>query len=147
LLREGVGNREESSETDPTVDWSEERGEMRDFRWTEGRELAALMAARGETWGEIAREVGVSTVAVWHWRQRPEFQARVAEHLAAFREVSRRHALQLAEKRVRELVGPQREEASEGQRSPRRRAESLPTTEPLRIIYVNDWRTADDGDP
>lgn len=62
--------------------------------WTPARERAADRVAGG--WlkrYEIAAEAGVSRMGLWRWEQRPEFRARVAEHLEAYRRELRREML------------------------------------------------------
>lgn len=60
---------------------------MAEFAWTKQTEQAAQLIASGDfTYPEIAERLGVVRETLWHWRQRPEFVARVKEHIEAQRE-------------------------------------------------------------
>lgn len=57
------------------------------WNWTQARERAALLVAEdARPDREIAAEVGVSERTLERWKQRPEFVARVAAHVEAFRQ-------------------------------------------------------------
>lgn len=63
---------------------------MTPFRWTQMKEQAALWLAEDTRSNEvIAREVGVTRQALDKWLTRPEFRARIQEHVTAFREAIR----------------------------------------------------------
>lgn len=48
------------------------RGVPRDDRLK--KEKAIELAIEGKTWTQIAKEVGVTTNTIWHWRKDPVFQ-------------------------------------------------------------------------
>ncbi|MGI8746553.1 MAG: phBC6A51 family helix-turn-helix protein [Bryobacteraceae bacterium] len=57
------------------------------FRWTDKRERAAVLVAADELKDEqIAREVGITRDSLARWKRDPEFQERLREITAAFRE-------------------------------------------------------------
>lgn len=56
------------------------------FVWTKARERAAsLLAADRLSDEEIAADLRISRTNLAQWKRRPEFQARVQEHVAAYR--------------------------------------------------------------
>lgn len=72
--------------------------------WTRARERAALLTAEDAlTDVEIAAEVGISERTLHRWRKRPEFMARVEEHIEAFRAVIERKAIAQRGRRVAAL--------------------------------------------
>ena len=72
--------------------------------WTRARERAALLTAEDAlTDVEIAAEVGISERTLNRWRKRPEFVARVEEHIEAFRAVIARKAIAQRGRRVAAL--------------------------------------------
>lgn len=77
---------------------------MSGFQWNAKREEAALLVAEDRlTDDEIAKQAGVSRQALDGWKKRPEFAARVEEHLEAFRARVRRRGIAIAERRVEAL--------------------------------------------
>lgn len=71
------------------------------FRWTAQREQAAtLVAADRLTDEEIAGKLSIDRVTLHRWKQHPEFQARVEQHLEAFRKAVRARGIALLENRV-----------------------------------------------
>jgi hypothetical protein len=62
---------------------------MKEFRWNDRTEKAAVLLAQDElTHDAIAEQVGVTRPTLWHWRNHPEFAARVQSHIDQFREVT-----------------------------------------------------------
>lgn len=60
---------------------------MHEFKWDSRREQAASLVAAGtKTELEIAAEVGINDATLRRWKVRPEFQARVQEHVGTVRE-------------------------------------------------------------
>lgn len=56
------------------------------WTWTQTREQAAALVAADELSDEqMAERLGITRRTLTRWRDVPEFQARVAEHVAAFR--------------------------------------------------------------
>jgi hypothetical protein len=77
---------------------------MPPFRWSIRSELAAGLVADDElTNDEIADRCGVSRPALQKWKARPEFMARVEEHLEAYRQAVLRHGVAVLERRVAAL--------------------------------------------
>ena len=77
---------------------------MPPFRWSNRSELAAqLVAADDLTNDQIAERCGVSRPALQKWKTRPEFMARVDEHLEAYRQAVLRHGVAFLERRVAAL--------------------------------------------
>jgi hypothetical protein len=77
---------------------------MPPFRWSNRSELAAQLVAADElTNDEIAERCGVSRPALQKWKARPEFRARVDEHLEVFRQAALRHGVAVLERRVAAL--------------------------------------------
>ncbi len=74
------------------------------WQWNTKREAAALGFAEGKEWAVIAQEVDVSISTLGEWRKKPEFQARIEEHIQAFvseaRDILRRHAAHAARRMV-----------------------------------------------
>lgn len=74
------------------------------FTWTGARERAALMVAEDElTDAEIAEAVGISRQGLVKWKQHPEFQARIAEHVKTLEASVMRYAIAKKRKRVERL--------------------------------------------
>jgi hypothetical protein len=64
------------------------------WEWTEARALAAQLVAGGQlTLPDIAARAGVSARQLFNWRRRPEFKARVREHLDLFVKELRKESL------------------------------------------------------
>lgn len=60
---------------------------MAEFTWTAKKEAAALELALDNLSIEaIAKKVNLTDRAIYKWKKRPEFQARVEEHLKAIRQ-------------------------------------------------------------
>lgn len=77
---------------------------MTDFRWDDDTETAAKLYADGDlTDQKIADAVGVHRVTLYRWAKTPEFQARVEEHLDAYRKSIRRRGIAVLERRVEHL--------------------------------------------
>jgi len=72
------------------------------FEWDQVRETAALLVAEGGKEQEIADAVGVHRNTLGAWRKHPQFQKRVAEHLAEFRRAVRAQGISIMENRVKE---------------------------------------------
>lgn len=71
------------------------------WRWTQTTTLAAqLMAEDKISQQEMAKQLGVSTAALYGWRQVPEFQERVEELLEAYKARVRRRSIALLERRI-----------------------------------------------
>lgn len=71
------------------------------FRWNEPRERAATLVAEDKLSDlEIATELDVSRRTLANWKLHPDFQARVDEHVAAFRAAVRRRGIAIVENRV-----------------------------------------------
>jgi hypothetical protein len=67
---------------------------FKSFRWTSKREQAAALVAQGNLpIPRIAESVGVSSRAINWWKRRPEFVARVEEHVDATRVAVRDRAI------------------------------------------------------
>ena len=82
----------------------ESRRDMPPFRWSNRSELAAQLVAADElTNDQIADRCGVSRPALQKWKARPEFMARVDEHLEAYRQAVLRHGVAVLERRVAAL--------------------------------------------
>lgn len=75
------------------------------FRWTKRREQAAYLVADDTLSDEeIARQCRVSQRTVARWKAVPEFQRRVEEHRAAWREAVRSHGIAVKERRILALA-------------------------------------------
>lgn len=75
-----------------------------DFVWTKRREKAAqLVAADEQTDEQIAAAVGITKRQLERWKRHPAFQARVAEHVQAWRERILAEGVAVREKRVEAL--------------------------------------------
>ncbi|HEU4752053.1 MAG TPA: phBC6A51 family helix-turn-helix protein [Armatimonadota bacterium] len=71
------------------------------WRWNKQREHAAALVARDDlTDVEIANEVGIGKATLERWKAVPEFQARVEEHVTAFRALVRRRGIAVLENRI-----------------------------------------------
>src|SRR5918997_1583462 len=82
----------------------ESRRDMAPFGWSNRSELAAqLVAADALTNDQIADRCGVSRPALQKWKARPEFRARVDEHLEAYRQAVLRRGVAVLERRVAAL--------------------------------------------
>jgi hypothetical protein len=74
------------------------------FVWRRGYAEAAVLVAEDDLTNEkIAESCGISVTTLWRIRQRPEFQERVQEHVAAFQAAMLRHAIAKRHKRVATL--------------------------------------------
>lgn len=74
---------------------------MAAFRWTSQTTEAAQLVADAElNYPQIAEKVGVARETLYNWRQKPEFLARVREHVEEFREHVRRRGIADRERRV-----------------------------------------------
>ena len=74
------------------------------FVWTMPREKAAVLVAADEMNDEqIAAEVGIARRTLTMWKTHPVFAARVAAHVAAFREAVLSHGIADRVKRVARL--------------------------------------------
>jgi hypothetical protein len=75
------------------------------FAWSQQREEAAQLVADDRLSNDaIALKIGVSTKQLGRWKANPEFAARVASHVAAWRERIRRRGLALKERRIESLI-------------------------------------------
>ena len=73
---------------------------MKAFRWTGKRERAALLVAQDELSDQaIADSLGIAEVTLERWKRAPEFRARAAEHVEAWRQALRQKGI--ADKRSR----------------------------------------------
>lgn len=71
------------------------------FKWTRQRERAALLVAEDKLSDrEIAAEIKAHVVTLERWKQHPDFQARVSEHVAAYRQAIRQKGIAVVENRV-----------------------------------------------
>jgi hypothetical protein len=69
----------------------------RPWVWSDVKARSAEMVAAGEfSLFQIARQVGVSVRALYDWRGRAEFKARVAEHLEEYERALHEHMRQRA---------------------------------------------------
>lgn len=74
------------------------------FQWTKPRlEAAALVAENALSEERIAEAVGVDRRTLFRWRQVPEFQARVAEHIAELEAATLRYGIAKRRRRVAAL--------------------------------------------
>lgn len=74
---------------------------MNAFRWTAQREKAALLLAEDRLIDEeIAKKIGVDRRTLTNWRQDLEFQARITEHVEAFKQAVRSRGIACLERRV-----------------------------------------------
>lgn len=77
---------------------------MTAFCWTKKRERAALLVASDErTDEEIAQECGIARRTLHAWKGHEEFQARVAQHVDAYRAAIRSRGIAIKEHRVAAL--------------------------------------------
>lgn len=75
---------------------------MDSFSWSKASDWAAQLIADGRlTYGAICSKVGVSDTTLRTWRNHPDFQARVNELLAEYREEVRRIGIAVREQRVK----------------------------------------------
>lgn len=59
------------------------------FKWDSKKESAAQLIARAElTNEEVAEQVGIGVATLYRWKDYQEFQERVTENVAAFREAA-----------------------------------------------------------
>lgn len=71
------------------------------FKWTRQRERAALLVAEDKLSDrDIAAEIKAHVVTLERWKQHPDFQARVSEHVAAYRQAIRQRGIAVLENRV-----------------------------------------------
>ena len=71
------------------------------FKWNQRSERAAVLLAEDlQTDEQIAAEVGVTRRALAKWKNRPEFAARVQDHLSAFRAQVRAEGIAVLENRI-----------------------------------------------
>jgi hypothetical protein len=74
---------------------------LTEFRWNKARNDAALLLAADEkTDTEIAEAVGVSRQTLHTWKQHPDFQAKIKEHIAEFEASIKRYAIAKRRNRV-----------------------------------------------
>jgi Helix-turn-helix of insertion element transposase len=70
-------------------------------RWTKPKERAALLLSEDRlTDEEIAADLGIRRRTLAYWKDDPEFAARVAEHVEAFRKAVRSRGIACLENRV-----------------------------------------------
>jgi transposase-like protein len=74
---------------------------MAGFRWTDESKNAAEMIAAGTlTHTKIAEEIGVTRQTIHNWLAKPEFTARVQDHIDGFRAKVRSRGIAILENRV-----------------------------------------------
>lgn len=74
------------------------------FTWTKPKERAAKLLAEDElTDDAIAQEVGISPAGLALWKKHPDFQARMQQHVDAFRARIFRTGFARKEKRIEAL--------------------------------------------
>jgi DNA-binding XRE family transcriptional regulator len=74
---------------------------LTEFRWNKARNDAAILLAADEiTDTAIAEKVGVTRQTLYNWREHPDFQARVQEHIAELEAVTLRYAIAKKRNRV-----------------------------------------------
>lgn len=75
---------------------------MESFSWTKASEDAAQLVASGRfTFGVICGRVGVSDTTLRAWRSHPDFQSRVNQIVADYKEETRRLGIAVREQRIR----------------------------------------------
>lgn len=75
---------------------------LQKFTWNSRRAIAALRVAEDEMRDEdIAAEAGITRQGLTKWKQQPEFQARVKEHIADLEASVLRYAIAKKRNRVR----------------------------------------------
>ena len=71
------------------------------FVWSKRKEEAALLVAQDEQSDEqIAKSLRISERTLEYWKRRPEFRARVAEHVAAWRAAFKERGVRERENRI-----------------------------------------------
>jgi hypothetical protein len=104
------------------------RTKIKPWTWNASRELAAqLVADKQLTNLEIAKRAGVTDSQLNRWRLAPEFDSRVAEHVATFRARITTTGLALKENRI----AAKKARAAALRRVIRQRAEAYRHGEPL----------------
>lgn len=72
-----------------------------EFRWTKPRADAALLLAEDElSDAAIAEKVGIGRTTLFTWKQHPDFQARIKEHIAELEASILRYAIAKKRNRV-----------------------------------------------
>ena len=76
-----------------------------EWLWTKKRELAAQLCADDAlSDAKIAERVGVALRSLTRWKSAPEFQARVAEHVDAWKIEIRKRGLAIKERRIESYI-------------------------------------------
>jgi hypothetical protein len=76
------------------------------FEWSKRKEEAALLVAKDEQSDEqIATSLRISERTLDYWKRRPEFRARVAEHVAAWRAAFKERGVRERENRIDTING------------------------------------------
>ena len=74
------------------------------WKWNQTKESAAQMLAQDEfTIDEIVIKLGIDRKTIYNWKKRPEFQARVEEHVQEFGDAKMRYAIANRNRRLRNL--------------------------------------------
>ena len=76
-----------------------------EWTWTNKKELAAQLSADDSLSDvKIAKEVGIATRSLTRWKLDPEFRARVAEHVDAWKLEIRKRGLAIKERRIESYI-------------------------------------------